>query len=288
MGGWCMIMGLLCSLCNIAYISYSIIHEQHDARVRGDTNDSLLHPQQGRKDQRTAKINYMDLQNRVVQTLPPEWNIQKNEHTSPENDPIRQLLVEALGNEKQQTLDAETMQRLPTVQDVISLYGSTPVVLGLETCEQFQYHNTIMDAAEHLVAVAGSFNTGTNLLAELLIANCFVPARQQKYGTHGVRWQVLWGKHTPVDDETFRQSHRTYKNDTGPNKEPPIFADAMFPAVTIRDPFKWMQSVRWLLWLLLSCSRFLWWCFIWSVRVCSFILPSCCNTSSLLSSVSFP
>jgi hypothetical protein len=259
MGGWCMIMGLLCSLCNIAYISYSVIHEQH-VRVRGETNDSLLHPpQQSRKGQRTAKINYMDLQNRVVQTLPPEWNIMNNEHTSPENDPIRQLLVEALGNEKQQTLDAETMKRLPTVQDVISLYGSTPVVLGLETCEQFQYHNTIMDAAEHLVAVAGSFNTGTNLLAELLIANCFVPARQQKYGTHGVRWQVLWGKHTPVDDETFRQSHRTYKNDTGPNKEPPIFADAMFPAVTIRDPFKWMQSVRWLLWLLLSCSRFLWW-----------------------------
>jgi hypothetical protein len=47
-----------------------------------------------------------------------------------------------------------------------------------------------------------------------------------------------------VDDENFRRSHRTYKNETGPNHELPITPDMIFPAVTIRDPFKWMQSVR--------------------------------------------
>lgn len=189
------------------------------------------------------------IQDRQVQTLPQEWKVVTGK-TMGEDDPIRQLLVEALngGDVKQQSsvvIDETTLQRLPSVHDVIALYGSTPVVLGLETCDTFQHHHpTILDAAEHLVSVAGSFNTGTNLLAELLIANCYMPKRHEKYHTSGVRWQVLWGKHTPVDDENFRQSHRTYTNETGPNNEPLITPDMIFPAVTIRDPFKWMQSVR--------------------------------------------
>jgi hypothetical protein len=133
-------------------------------------------------------------------------------------------------------VDDEIVERLPTWQQVADLYGSEPVIFGLETCQKFQTENG--DPADHFVSTAGTFNTGTNLMAELLIHNCHMPARMQKYGhrNRGVRWQVLWGKHTPVGDEDFRLHHRTY-NDT-------MNAEDIFPAVTVRDPFKWMQSVR--------------------------------------------
>jgi hypothetical protein len=250
--GWCLMMGLVCSLCNILYMSSSVVHD--GTRLKGSASSSLSHLLNRRENNPPPPPPNFDLSIRAIQMLPPEWKLPLI------LDPIRQLLSEALGNNgKLQEIDPETMQRLPTVQDVTALYGATPVVLGLETCATFQ-HLPIMDVAEHLVSVAGSFNTGTNLLAELLIANCVMPERLRKYGTHGVRWQVLWGKHTPVDDETFRRSHRTYVNETGRNQEPPVVPEALFPGVTIRDPFKWMQSVRrlldWILILLLklTCS----------------------------------
>jgi hypothetical protein len=147
-------------------------------------------------------------------------------------EPILQLLREATGTTD---LDPETVERLPTAGQVAALYGSRPVLTGLDTCRTFREAG---DPSEHLVATAGTFNTGTNLLAELLIANCHLPARQERYGRKnaGVRWQVLWGKHTPVLDEAYRTQHRTY-NDSS------LSAGSMFPAVAVRDPFKWMQSM---------------------------------------------
>lgn len=69
------------------------------------------------------------------------------------------------------------------------MYGEDPVMLGLDTCKAFQEAS---DPAEHYLAVAGTFNSGTNLLAELLIHNCHMPARMAKYGKihEGIRWQV--------------------------------------------------------------------------------------------------
>jgi hypothetical protein len=177
---------------------------------------------------------------RSVESLPSDW-------VGNGQAPILKLLEEALGGKKEDSegisdkssngvgggVDPDTAARLPTAEAVAALYGRDPVVLGLESCERFQ---ALGDPADHFVSTAGTFNTGTNLMAELLIANCVLPARQQKYGTRGVRWQVVWGKHTPVDDEDFRQSHRTYDDGN-------VQANAMFPAVMIRDPFKWMQSV---------------------------------------------
>lgn len=214
-------------------------------------NSDSFHQQQSQDRITSLQINVSSnirLQDRQIQTLPQEWTVVTGT-TIGDDDPIRQLLMEALdsgggGDRPKPVMDETTLQRLPSVEDVTALYGPTPVVLGLETCDVFQlFHPTILDAAEHLVSVAGSFNTGTNLLAELLIANCYMPERQEKYETSGVRWQVLWGKHTPVDDERYRSSHRTYKNETDPNQELVITSDMIFPAITIRDPFKWMQSV---------------------------------------------
>jgi hypothetical protein len=48
--------------------------------------------------------------------------------------------------------------------------------------------------------------------------------------------KVPWGKHTPVADDTLRLNHKTEK-DSG------VDPNSVFPAVTVRDPAAWMQSM---------------------------------------------
>jgi hypothetical protein len=87
--------------------------------------------------------------------------------------------------------DADIVRELPTWKQVTDLYGEKPVIHGLDTCQKFQDHS---DRADHFVSTAGTFNSGTNLMAELLIANCHMQDRMAKYGqkNRGVRWQVPW------------------------------------------------------------------------------------------------
>ena len=146
-----------------------------------------------------------------------------------------------------------------------SLYGPEPVVYGLDTCASFRDSS---DPADHFIGVAGTFNSGTNLLSELFIHNCHMPARMTKYGSinEGIRWQVrtsllpfhitntlenliviqtslffnsaslAWGKHTPVYDEEFRQRHKVSSGDDIP-------ANNVFPVIAIRDPAVWAASM---------------------------------------------
>lgn len=143
------------------------------------------------------------------------------------------------------TIDNETtLRELPSWSDVTRLYGSRPRILygGVEasaaasmTCEAFRNHS---DPAEHFIGTAGNFNSGTNLLSELLIANCQMKKRMEKYGAEnkGIRWQVPWGKHSPPLDDEFRRTDKTKKGDAG------IEAHNVLPVVTIRDPYQWMQG----------------------------------------------
>jgi len=133
------------------------------------------------------------------------------------------------------TVDKDLLRDLPTWSEVTGMYGEKPVIHGLDMCEPFRTHS---DAAGHFVSTAGTFNSGTNLMAELLIANCHMPARMKKYGSinRGIRWQVPWGKHTPPGDNEYRQSHKT-------DKDKNIDANDIIPAVTIRDPLVWLQSM---------------------------------------------
>jgi hypothetical protein len=132
-------------------------------------------------------------------------------------------------------VDDETLEELPLWQQVVDLYGPDPVVYGLDQCRVFQQHSPTF---EHFVSTAGTFNSGTNLMAELLIANCHMEDRMKKLGDkqRGVRWQVPWGKHTPPGDDAFRNSHKT-------NKDRNVSVDDILPAVTIRDPYSWMESM---------------------------------------------
>lgn len=154
----------------------------------------------------------------------PEWN------SVQDKTPIVKLVQEATGTHP----DVSTIQSLPNVQQVANMYGRDIQIWGLDSCNRFQNSGNPVD---HFISTAGTFNTGTNLMAELLIANCYMPKRRAANQGDGVRWQVVWGKHTPVFNETVRQTHRTY-NDSF------VTANNMFPIVTIRDPFQWMQSVR--------------------------------------------
>jgi len=153
--------------------------------------------------------------------------------------PILDMLQSAFGLKQLMDLRTEVepqiLRDLPTWEQVSRLYGDKARIKGVEHCEAFQSHSTKSD---HFVSVAGTFNSGTNLMSELLIANCHMQDRMDVYGgkNRGVRWQVPWGKHSPVGDEAFRLEHKTMK-DTD------IEAHNVLPAVTIRDPYVWMNSM---------------------------------------------
>jgi hypothetical protein len=93
-------------------------------------------------------------------------------------------------------LDEELARQLPTWDDIVSMYGDKPIIHGLETCPT--YRDTVVPA-DRMLGPAGIFNTGTNLLFELMKANCNIKeARTSK--THrepkrnGMRFQPPWGK----------------------------------------------------------------------------------------------
>jgi hypothetical protein len=150
---------------------------------------------------------------------------------SEDKEPILKILKEAGFDD----IDEETMKMLPTWTEGTTLYGDHPRIYGLDQCKVFQ---SMSEPAEHFLGVAGTFNSGTNLMAELLIQNCEMKARMKKYGQEdtGVRWQVPWGKHSPVGDDHYRQTHKTKKNQD-------VDTNNILPAVMIRDSYVWMHSI---------------------------------------------
>jgi len=151
-------------------------------------------------------------------------------------EPILKIIKDA-GISFDPVKDADLIAELPLWKDVVELYGPEPVIYGMNegNCQRFQEHS---EKAEHFIGTAGTFNSGTNLMSELLIANCMMPARMKKYGnkSRGIRWQVPWGKHAPVGDKEYRESHKTVKD-----KE--VDANEIMPMVTIRDPLIWLKSM---------------------------------------------
>jgi len=139
------------------------------------------------------------------------------------------------------SISYETYQELPAWDQIASLYGSAPKLNGLDQhCQAFQQKGGIDALADKRVGVAGMFNSGTNLLAMALQENCELHHRFAQTGRRrrdaGVLWQVTFGKHTPPKDEAFREEHRIKsKRKVDPRQ--------VLPVVTVRDPFRWMQSM---------------------------------------------
>ena len=120
--------------------------------------------------------------------------------------------------------------QLPAWKQVVDRFGDRPRLFGLENCEA--YRNKVAPK-DRLVGVAGAFNSGTNLMANLMMENCRLPGR--KNGTlgkaSGLLWQVNWGKHQPP---RYRLQHKVKEI---------IDNENILPVVMIRDPFTWLQSM---------------------------------------------
>jgi len=74
--------------------------------------------------------------------------------------------------------DLDLLVELPYWSNITSMYGPEPTIYGLDEgyCQQFQ---TQSDPGDHLIGVAGTFNSGTNLLGNvttwlLLVSECNV------------------------------------------------------------------------------------------------------------------
>lgn len=123
---------------------------------------------------------------------------------------------------------------LPTWGDVASLYGSKPIIHGLETCSTFQ---TTVPPSDAYIGPAGMFNTGTNILPNLLYAYCDLPKRTNPLKSDildgGFLRHVPWGKHNPI---SWR------------NKHVAIDAEGMvqnhtLPVLITKEPYFWMGSM---------------------------------------------
>ena len=146
-------------------------------------------------------------------------------------------IIEDAGISFDANRDSDLIGKLPKWSDVVEMYGQEPVIYGMNqgNCERFQAQT---EKGDHLIGTAGMFNSGTNLMSELLLANCVMPERVKKYGhaSRGIRWQVPWGKHSPAGDKEFRETHKTQKDKN-------IDAREVMPMVTIRDPLVWLKSM---------------------------------------------
>ena len=180
-----LLIGLLfCGIDTLYIVHYVMRDHADDPSAPSSISDS--HPEAG--------IEHQELDMSRI-TNPEVARILAEVHADPDKQPVLQLLLDAKVDLND--IDPSKLAQIPKWSDVTALYGSEPVYVGLETCEAFQNNHNV-DPAEHFVTTAGTFNTGTNLMAELLIGNCQMKARVKKYGTSqkGVRWQAIWGTET--------------------------------------------------------------------------------------------
>lgn len=146
-------------------------------------------------------------------------------------------------------LSVEDCIILPTWTEVVELYGSEPVIYGLETCATYRQHlqqqrdgvksapfkfeKRSMASPKPQPRVAGLFNTGTNALAQSFQLN-IAPLHTQSHSANPYfhEYNLLGGKHVPPKAEwysTFRTTAARRWN--------------VFPVVLVRDPFRWMSSM---------------------------------------------
>ena len=129
----------------------------------------------------------------------------------------------------------EVEAKLSTWEEVVSLYGSKPIIHGLESaCSKFQLN---VPASDAYLGPAGMFNTGTNLLPKLLNNYCEMPSRtnplESQILNEGILINVPWGKHNPV---AWRNKN------VAPHAEA-IVQNHTLPLVIIKDPYFWMGSM---------------------------------------------
>jgi hypothetical protein len=129
----------------------------------------------------------------------------------------------------------EELWTLPPWSKVQELYGSDPVLVGLDTCQTFQ--TNVPHGPTRFVGVSGIFNSGTTAFGISLQANCRFPHHPQNMtnnvlsDSNGMLSQVPWAKHKMA---TERDSHTIHDD---------IPKENVLPIILVRDPFFWMHSM---------------------------------------------
>eukprot|EP00531_Pseudo-nitzschia_arenysensis_P006953 CAMPEP_0116125128 /NCGR_PEP_ID=MMETSP0329-20121206/5645_1 /TAXON_ID=697910 /ORGANISM="Pseudo-nitzschia arenysensis, Strain B593" /LENGTH=458 /DNA_ID=CAMNT_0003619147 /DNA_START=118 /DNA_END=1494 /DNA_ORIENTATION=- len=192
----------------------------------GDKNNV---PRDAKQNKRPTPATPTDAQLKLIQTAK-----KRGLQNVDDKGPILEILSQAgIKIEKEEHLDQKTLDSLPSWTQVQTLYGREPKIYGLERCEEFR---NAVEPTTRFFAVAGTFNTGTNLIHDMMHYNCQITERMEVYGekSKGVRWQVPWGKHMMA---SYRESDQTTKTDKDVPRE------HVLPLVSIRDPYSWMQSM---------------------------------------------
>ena len=133
-------------------------------------------------------------------------------------------------------IDDETASLLPQWKDVVAQYGDKPIIHGLDTCETYRQN---VQPQDRMIGPAGIFNTGTNLFFQVMKENCDIQEAAHSK-THseprknGIRYQVPWGKHNPVNKHRFKNVAKAWGEG--------IKQDDVMPFVLIKDPYHWMGS----------------------------------------------
>jgi hypothetical protein len=80
--------------------------------------------------------------------------------------------VETGPPETTEPLPTNWMAQLPPWGQILDNYGAEPVLLGMDRCRAYR---DAVPPEQRMIAPAGMFSTGTNLLYTLLISNCLPP-----------------------------------------------------------------------------------------------------------------
>jgi hypothetical protein len=127
------------------------------------------------------------------------------------------------------------MEQLPTNTEIIQFYGAQPILVGTEDqCTVYRTQH-VPNPWHRWMGVAGLFNTGTNLLAQLLQRNCIMPATAagMEHVEDTILFQVPWGKHAlaTVSRNRTAPHYHDYNKDDG------------LAVVVVRHPFAWAHSM---------------------------------------------
>lgn len=150
-------------------------------------------------------------------------NITENGTASTRGYTTLDFIASELGN--------DVASKLPKWTDIVKIYGEESYIIGMDTCNEFR--NTVPEN-KAFIGVAGIFNTGTNLMGDLLNENCVLEGRIKKGLGPGMRYQVPWGKHSPA---SFRLQHLASQGSKS------VIQKNVLPIVTIKDPLTWMSSM---------------------------------------------
>ncbi|CAB9524040.1 expressed unknown protein [Seminavis robusta] len=196
------------------------------------TPDTQPKPPIDIKQQASPQPKQEDLQEQEDQ--PIQHFLDLSQHNGHDKEKLLLLLRNHAGLT---TLSYEHYNLLPTWAQVASMYGDQPRLQGAtpETCRAFQTAAATAGWGKAL-AVAGMFNSGTNLLADTLLHNCAIPQHETNNNLpkagEGIMWQMPQGKHAPPPQQEGWFVER------GNDK-----SHMILPIVMIRDPFLWMKSL---------------------------------------------